>query len=308
MSRFGARVALVALALLAVVGLSPLASADHAFSHRYIVYGKVVDANGNPVPNVFVNMGYDPKQFTPEGQCTTSQPGMSTQAFGLTVTNPTTNAHGEFMYCYHQHAISKALPGSYYLRINDAANNISFDKNYDFDPLFRVDYAIIKLDKVIPSAKPDVSNYTIAGRFFEPTGSLVYVEGNPVYGYTSNNQPVNVTFVHDGVTENFATYTDNYGDFAYRIPTNATVTSGTISVEASGVTKTFSVDPKVAYSGVKVEVPKPADPFLKGALIVLGIVVLVAVVVGVGMVGYRRMSVRREEAEIRAGATRKRSR
>lgn len=313
MSRLGARVALTALALLLVAGASPLAAADHTFAHRYIIYGKVVDSRGYAVPNLTVEMRYDPAKtaFAPEQQISSEQqPGTRTDAFGPTFTKARTNAHGEFIFAYHVHGISQALPGTYFLGATGSDGNISFKQEFPFDPHFRVDFHAITLDHEDPTAVRDDS-FVVEGRFFIPSSephSMVDGAPGPMYGETVHNQPVNITFEHDGVTERFNTTSNNYGDFAVRVPLAAPVASGKITVESDGKTMTKDYDAKLGVSTFKVEVPKPADPFVRGALIVLGVVVVAAVVIGTGVVGYRRMSARREADQVRAVAMRKRSR
>src|ERR1700752_1037177 len=102
---FGAKAGLLALLLFAGMTLLPVAAADHSYSHRYIIYGRVLDANHDPVQGVTVNVGYDSVfQGTLEGACA-NQPGTETEAFGRTQNIPVTNAWGEFMVCFHKHGM-----------------------------------------------------------------------------------------------------------------------------------------------------------------------------------------------------------
>ncbi|GEM_PF-2949742 len=309
MSRgFGARAGLlVALALLLIASFAPLAAADHSFSHRYLIYGRVVDANHNPVQNVTVSVGYDDVfAGNLEGPCA-NQPDTETEAYGVTKTVPVTNQYGEFMFCFHHHGLSRGLPGKITLRIDEENN---YSRTFDVDPYFRITQTTEQLDHVSAHANPDAlnSSYVIQGRIWRPAGKTVYVEGNPVFGNTVNNEAVNITFTHDGKTETFSTRTNNYGDFAYRVNVTQMPTSGTVAIQSVGETHTFNVDPaSPGVLSVEINAASPADPFLRGMLIAGGVVVGLAVIGGGGWYGFKKMSSRREEQAMRDRATRKRA-
>lgn len=299
----GARIgAFVALVLLAGAAFIPLAAADHAYSHRFILYGRVLDSEGNAVQGVTVNLGYS--DFHPSGACE-NQPDTETEAHGITRTEPVTNQYGEFIFCFHVHEMPRALPGTGIVRIDEER----FNETIQFDPYFRVAFYTAHLDHVSEKANKESleKSYLIQGRLWRPAGKLVYVEANPVFGYTSNNVPVNITFEHDGTTETFTTKSNNYGDFAYRVNTTKRVTDGKVTIEAGGESHTYGVDGKSAMTIAEVELAKQTDPVLKGLLYVGGGIVLLAVVGGAGWYGWRRVSQAREERIIRERAQRKRA-
>lgn len=304
--RFGARASLLVVALLAVTALVPLAAADHAYSHRFIVYGRVVDANGDPVQGVTVDFGY--RDFTPEGPCA-NQPDTETEAYGRTTTIPVTNGYGEFMFCVHTHSMSRALPGTGILRIPEEGNQTM---EFEMDPYFRVNYVTFKLDHASERAnKTSLDHaFVVQGRYWVPHTGTVNVEGVGVFGHTVDNVPVNITFAHDGQTEQYETRTNNYGDFAYRVNTTTRPTSGTVTVSANGETRTYTLGADEIKTGIltqKIRIDAGTDPVVKGLLIGLGVIVGVAVVGGAGLYGYRRMAAKREEANIRATTNRKRA-
>lgn len=301
--RPGARAALVALAFLAMAFV-PLAVADHAYSHRYIVYGRVVDAENNPVPGLTTDLGYE-KPFEPEGPCA-NQPGTETEAFGPTRTSPVTNQFGEFIYCFHTHSMSRTSPGTGILSIP----SLEYEERIDFDGYMRYSYLPIKLDSARSESNKTILNefYTIQGRAWRPAGSDIRVEQVRVYGDTLHNQIVNFTFAYNGkdpVTLN--TTTNNYGDFSIRVPVTERPTSGEVTMEINNATFSVDVDPSMGVTQFRAETPTVRDPFVTKFLIGLGIVA--AVVVGGGGLWYagNRMRDARGERVRREGSTRKRA-
>lgn len=303
--RHGAKaLALAALALLSLAALVPLAAADHAYSHRFIVFGRVVDAENNPVPGLTVDLGYE-KPFTPEGPCA-NQPGTGTDAWATTSTSPITNSFGEFIFCFHTHSMSRTTPGSGVLTI-DA---LGVEKRFEFDGYMRYSVVDIKLDSVHPEANKTAldTTYTIQGRAWQDAGTDIRVEGVRVYGDTLHNEPVELTFAYNGkepITLN--TTTNNYGDFAVRVPVSERPTSGTVTMKIKNETFTSDVDPEFGVSAFRAEVEKPHDPFVAKALIGVGIAA--AVVVGGGAVWYTTNKVRasREERLARERSDRRRA-
>lgn len=297
-----AKALVVALAFLAVAAL-PLAAADHAYSHRYIVFGRVVDAENNPVPGLTLDLGYE-RPFEPEGACA-NQPNTNTDAFGPTRTNPVTNDFGEFIFCFHTHSMSRTTPGAGILRI-DA---LDIDKRFEFDGYTRYAFVPFVLDAPHPAANKTAASefYTVQGRAWRAAGGPVQVEGVRVYGDTIQNQPVNVTFSYNGKPEQtINTATNGYGDFAVRVPVTERPTSGTVSIRIENETYVSSVGP-LGATEFRAELPEPKDPFVTKFLIGLGI--FAAVVVGGGALWFtsNRVKSARDDRLMRESSTRKRS-
>ena len=82
-----------AAALLALLLLAPVAAADHAFSHRVYVMGRVLDAEGLPVPGEPVSVAFE--GLTPLGACLGSKA-------------ETTSETGDFVVCRHAHGFAAA--------------------------------------------------------------------------------------------------------------------------------------------------------------------------------------------------------
>lgn len=302
--RFGARAgALAALVLLAASALLPIAAADHAYSHRYVVIGRVLDADDNPVQGVTVNLGSS--DFQPEGQCA-NQPGIETEALGPTRTNPVTNQYGEFIYCFHTHSLSRVLPPKMILTVE--GSNASHE--FDMDPYTRHSFVTIHLEEPSEAANEEVlaTTYTIMGNVWRDGGGETYLEGIRVYGLSLDYELVNITLEYNGKEPmRLNATTNNYGDFAIRVPVEERPTSGTVTFEVAGETFTHPVDGDSGMTAATLKLPEQKDPFVGKLLLTGGIVVGVVVVGGAGWYGVKRVQASREERAARERSTRKRA-
>ncbi|HWH08713.1 MAG TPA: hypothetical protein VNX21_05895 [Candidatus Thermoplasmatota archaeon] len=295
---------LLLVVLVAAVALTPLALADHAYSHRYVVYGRVVDADGNPVQGVLVNLGY--RQFQAEGPCA-QQPGTGTDAWERTETRPQTNQLGEFLFCFHAHDINRVEPPFGVLTIEEH----NYTTEFRFDPYTRTSFVPIKLDTVVEGANAEAleTTYTVQGRLWEPAGERVSVERVGVFGHTVDRAPVNITIrFADGQEITTNTTTNNYGDFALRVPIQSRPTGGEVTIEANGQTFRGDVDPTFGITFIRGEFAEPKSDLAKNALIAAGVLLGLAVVGGGGWYAWRRTAERRELQEARLTSTRKRAR
>ena len=266
--------AFAALALLTIAALAPLASADHAYSHRYIVWGRVIDAENNPVPGLTVDLGYE-KPFTPEGPCA-NQPGTETEAFGPTRTTPVTNQLGEFVFCFHTHGMSRGTPGVGIVRIE----TLGFEHRFDFDGFNRHSFVPIKLTTVQPTANKTALNelYTVQGRGWEGESKEIKVEGVGVYGDTLHGKPYTITTMFTGEEpQTFTGETNNYGDFAVRVPVDARPTGGKVNVTVEGYApKEYDVDPVFGTTYAAYEFGERHMTPGASLLAILGLVAVVA--------------------------------
>lgn len=302
-SRAAAGMGVLVLVLLASTTLLPLAASDHAYSHRYVVYGRVLDANNNPVPGLQVNFGV--RDVETEGNCQ-NQPGTETEAFGRTDNKPITNPWGEFMFCQHVHSMSRAIPGTGIVLIPSLDN---FTHEVELDPYYRTSFITVKLPEAHPDANVQAleGNYTVLGRLWREGNAQTHVEGIRVFGETVDNAPVNVTLdTGSGEPIRVNTTTNNYGDFAIRIPVAARPTSGTVSIEVEGRTFSQAIDPAVGTTAFKVEMPD--DGFFSRTTLyaVIGILAAAALVAG-AFVAFRRAAARREEDAVRSRSERRRA-
>lgn len=294
----------VALAFLALVAALPLAAADHSYSHRYIVYGRVVDAENNPVPGLTIDLGTQ-KPFSPEPGGCADQPGTATDAFGPTRNQPITNDFGEFIFCYHTHAMSRTAPGTAIVRIA----SLNYEETIEFDGFIRYSFVTIKLDGAQGTANKTANEdfYTVSGRAWRAAGSDIRVDTVRVYGDTAHNKPVNITLTYNGKEPiTVSTVTNNYGDFSVRIPTSERATSGTVTMVIENTTFTQSVMPE-GVSHFRAEMSKVKDPFITKFLIGLGIVAVLVVGGGGLWFASNRMRASRDEKLVREQSQRRRA-
>lgn len=227
------RVPLVLSLLLLGALLVPVAAADHVYSHRYVVLGRVLDADGNPVLGVTVALAL--RGVGTEGACA-NQPGTETEAFGPTTTRPTTNALGEFTFCAHVHILPRASDAAQ-VELSVPQRNVT--QAAPVDPLFRSSVVVLRLPAAEPAANGtalDVT-HTVAGRLWrEAPGEGVMLENVRVYGHTVNRVPVNVTVTtNEGHVLNASSVTNGYGDFSLRLPLpEGALPRGKVVVEALG--------------------------------------------------------------------------
>lgn len=270
--------ALIALILTASAVLLPLAQADHAYSHRYIVFGRVVDAAGNPVPGLTVNMGSPEgdRNFEPEGPCA-DQPNTETEAFGPTRTRPVTNEFGEFVYCFHTHQMSRILPPA----LTIAVDGTNYENEFEMDAYRRHSFVPIVLDEVRPDANTDIldSTYTLQGTAWRQGSRDDNLEGVRVFGFTVDQAPVNVTFTYNGKAPmQLSSTTNNYGDWAIRVPVEERVESGTVAVTINGQTFTEELNATLGTTHVASYFEKNSVPVPGAAVALAGILAAVAIV------------------------------
>lgn len=252
---------LLPLALLLLGVLAPTAGADHVYSHRYLIVGRVVDAQGHPVPNVTVQPGLD-ETLQVEGQCG-NQPHTETEAWGVTITRPVTNALGEFAFCYHVHVVPSNPAPHAALRVEGVPASA---QDITMDPDFRASYVVLRIPSIAGGDAAFDRVATLAGRVWTPQAGAV-LEGIPVNGLTVNQAPVNITFSHDGVNETIHARTNNYGDFAVRVNLTAPVRSGTVEIESMGqrFRSPYHADLGVSYAKADLSRPGATDAVLVAA-------------------------------------------
>lgn len=312
MSRRPAAFALAGVALfLALSTVLPLATADHAYSHRYIIFGRLVDANGNPVPSVTLNMDISDPLLAVESSCRATGTGsdLSTDAYGPTASDPLTDTLGDFIFCFHGHSMRRNTPGE--VRIAIPAMPEVPAITLTLDPLFRTQFLLFTLPTVSAEARADTveGNYTVIGRFWrESAGKEESVEGIPVYGDTLTRLPVLIELVDPAgaVIANRTTTTNDYGDFAVRVPTASRFVDGVVRI--TGGNRTFTAP--AAREGVthfKAEMAPAESQVLQNILIIGGAIVAGVAIVGGAYWGVQRMSQRRELEAIRESTHRKRA-
>lgn len=300
--RFGVVAVVAAMAFLSLV-LLPVVEADHAYSHRYVIYGRVVDSDGNPLQGLTADIKFE--FFNYDSSCNPNQPDISTEAFGPTYTRPVTNEYGEFIFCMHSHGLSRYEPGTAILRVLDQDSEVATTE-FKLDGFRRVSFPVVTVADKAGNETVVESTYTVAGRLWRDTGETK-VEGITVFGETVNDKPVNVTLTYNnGKTATVTTNSNGYGDFSVRVPVDERVTSGTVTIESENAT--FSAPAtKAGLTTFTASFEAPRDPFLGSVLVILGTVAAIIVVAVVGVFGYRKFTESRTKSAARDRSTRKRA-
>lgn len=143
------------LLLLGLVMLAPVAVADHAFSHRVYVVGRVIDANGQPAAGLAVNVTFE--GFAPNGLCYDSKEEI-------------TGSRGDYEVCRHAHAIPPDAAAT--VRVLDASRRVPVD------PDLRHAVASFQLDRAAPAR--DIAGERHFARTFHVTGRSFVMLPDPV--------------------------------------------------------------------------------------------------------------------------------
>jgi hypothetical protein len=160
------------LLLAALVLLGPLAAADHVFSHRFVVEGRVIGANGLPVPGVLVDVSSVGERFV--------EPCQELQ-------RPVTDAWGDFRYCYHRHEVGP------HGTVTVTAGNASESRPVDADLRRMVFYL---QDAGASGVAPEgwARTFHVDGRVWER--GLTRLDGVNVSGLAIDRTPVQVSTVN----------------------------------------------------------------------------------------------------------------
>lgn len=209
----------LALALLIAVAI-PSVAADHVYSHRYLIEGRLVGSDGAPLPGrdvAFVGENVSFSEACRDGGH-----------------RSITDENGDFRFCFHTHDLPPN--GRVGARSGDAGAMVALD------PTVRRSTLTLR-DERAPGVEPAGWNesYRVGGRVWRvgPTE----LENVRVYGAAIAHVPVNLT-VHtaDGSETRFETETDAYGDFDLVVTTAADPSTVTLTVEALGVGQPAALD------------------------------------------------------------------
>ncbi len=262
--------------------LAPVALADHAFSHRYIVFGRLLDEAGNPVIGKQVEVRLDEGLGKVESLCA-RQPNTGTDAWPETTTRAYVDENGEYTYCFHMHGASRA---SLQVRaIVDGQELGAAATNH----VFRRNFLPIVLSGANGTASPTFdSTYLVAGRLMFKAGQTT-VEGIGVEGDTFKFETVTVTYTPDtGDAASAKTRTNNYGDFAVRLNASKALGPGTITIATEDKSFSYPADTKFRATDVNIELPDPK--WLSRTLAKFGPLVVLLGVVGAGAYFFLRGS------------------
>lgn len=252
------RRALVALLLLSLgLAMIPGAAADHTYSHRYVVFGRVVDETGAPVANVEV-VG-DPS-FSVEGPCP-ERPEAATDAWGADAFSRT-NERGEFWLCFHAHVIPRE--GAHVVRLNVTKpedGTVVAAREVEADPRLRVSFADLQIPGAwgANAATAWTDAHLVVGRAWSPWVPGEPLDHVPVDGIALRDREVDIEITSGGATTTARAVTNGYGDFAVRVPLDAPLADdATVTVRVADTTATAPAGPH-GWTHLKVETPPFAE-------------------------------------------------
>lgn len=261
--------ALVLLALLLTVGLVPSVHADvnAQWAHRYVLFGRVVDSDGQAVKGVLVDAGLDPAFGAPR-DCGLPAAGSSLESLGTERTQRFTGDHGDFLFCFLVDELKTDIS-----RMLVKVNAADFVTEVAFDPVARVSFANIQLPIPLPDNRTDALNtsYTVIARLYTRAPADAVEDGVRVLARPRAGEPVDVgILLPNGTVYQGTTRSNDFGDIAVDIPLAARPMDGSVRIRAAGETKTYPLDNVTGMSGFRLELPQPSStiPAPAGVLLV----------------------------------------
>lgn len=259
-------------ASLAISFAAPHAVADHAYTHRYVIVGRIVDPQG--VPLVGANASLTVWGFSTIGRCEDRE-DTRTDALGLIQTRQLTDADGVFVLCYHIHSLPAEAPEKGWIFVNGVAKY-----NLTLDPFFRWQYVGITME---PPSGVDRSTAPVrdlvVGRVWDRSTGEVSVENLPAYGIVLPNVPVEIQLTTDNKSTTVSTTTSAYGDFAIWAPGNATRTM-LVNVTAKEMMMTALMGSPDHVASFEVEGHYAPDVFVAEAITGFAVFAAGAIVIG----------------------------
>lgn len=288
------------LALVLLASLAPTAMADHVYSHRYLVYGRAVDASGLPYANARIEV--ELVRFDANlGYCPQDPPPTQTLSSGRFIV--TTDAYGDFYACNH---IDGPVASSAEVVVK--VGNVT--KRVAADPDHRESFITFQVSSPGTSPAADWNTtYVVRGLAWQKVIGKATLERISVNGNTIGNVPVTVTLSAGGetFTQNVTTSRE-YGWFiALFSNVGVPLAGGNVTVSIQGNTVTVPTDPVYRFSQALVDYPAKLAGYLKWSGIVGAVIVLLIVVLGGGTWAWSRMSEARALDRARQTSTRKRS-
>lgn len=203
------------VAWLMVLLLVPAGAADHVFSHRFIVEGRLIGGDGLPLAGRVVELNVTGERL--------SEPCVGGH-------DRVTDAWGDFRFCFHRHEVSPLGV------VRVSSGNASSTRPLDAD-LRRMVFFLVDENATGVAPQGWETTYKVDGRVWER--GLLILEGVRVSGVTYPTTKVNLTLLNvSDVTGRGAYYsllTDSFGDFAaniqFSLPQHAPVAIMRLSVE-----------------------------------------------------------------------------
>ena len=207
--------------LLLAALLAPAVGAEHVYSHRFVLEGRLVGSDGAPLPGRTVEFFSDDPRFDEPCQ----EPSQ-----------PVTDAFGDFRFCFHVHDLDSRS------EVGVRSGNASVVK--PMDTAFRKSVVVLTEPNETGVASEDWNvTHLVAGRVWR--NGPRELEGVRVFGSTVDRVPVNVTMsTPDGTRSAFQVETDGYGDFraSLRLVDPVPPENVTVEMEVLGHRQTRTLD------------------------------------------------------------------
>lgn len=202
---------LFALVVFVALFLVAPALADHVYSHRFVVEGRLVGIDGTPLPGRLMTLTSTEEDFLEN--CQDGQQHV-------------TDESGDFKFCYHQHDLAPSA------KVFVTYGNVTATRPVDV-ALRTITVFMREPNEtgIAPQAWEDT--YRISGRAWRPGPQRL--EGIQVFGEAVAQLPINLTIRGpDATAAVFHTTTDGYGDFDLVVETGADGANLSLTLETMG--------------------------------------------------------------------------
>lgn len=207
-------------ALLVALLLIPSIAADHVYSHRLVVDGRLVGNEGAPLAGREIELFSEGDDFLEPCR---EGPHQSI-----------TDASGDFRFCFHQHELSAAT------KVGVRHGNATAVRPVDVATR-RMTMMLREPNETSAAPEDWNSTYRVGGRVWRPGPQAL--ESVQVFGVAVIGLPVNLSVRGpDGSETVFRTQTDAYGDFDLVVETEADPTTLSLTLEAMGRAQPTQLD------------------------------------------------------------------
>jgi len=266
--------ALVALALLMLTTVPAHVLADHTYSHRYYVLGRVVDAEGFPVANVTIRVFMDSGTQTGSGGTETDVRAYRSDCMGRWGWNINTDMYRsrdnpQVIHSYlhiHEPRTSGSLKveavnatiqnttdgyysGTSTFRNVFEATEVWASASPEVNPVLRQSVVNLQLNKTLPenrcegAATTFNSTYQVVGRLMQEVPRQPHEGGSYIVGQPITDVPVTATLTYNnGKTATGTANTNVDGDYNILLQLEEPLQQGTVRVEANGKTVEYPAD------------------------------------------------------------------
>lgn len=273
--------------LLLTLGAST-ALADHVYSHRYTIVGRVIDNLGQPA------LGWT-ADATFAGLPSGSYAGLCDGVAHPPGPEPTTDMWGDFFLCYHVHSFTGGTV---------TVTGPGFSRAFNMDPDLRKTVVHIRLETTWSTKDTTAvfefhSRYFVRGRIWQAQPGA-YLESVPVNGVTFVGEPVSAAMSFNGGTQRTAAVaTNNYGDYGAAFALGSNLTSGTTRVTSHGLTGSqVTLDPDFMVSDVDLKLPAEPNPYLQFLMTYYWAILIPIAVVGTAWYVSKRVVPRRASRDV----------